>query len=125
MNTRDIIGYDYVEQICSSNTISGRVNTYADLGSAAIHVDEWWIVNQSSGVWFVNRHERGFYYSDGSSWYYAPDLDQDLKTTANPRFASVVITDISNNKARLVYSGGRVYIQKETSPGVWANLASW
>ena len=46
-----------------------RVDTFADLPSAAASNDEVWYVRQQTGVWLLGtRRQSGFYLSDGVDW---------------------------------------------------------
>lgn len=91
MNNRDTIGAERISTGTSSSNIDGRVAQYSDLESASLHENEYWIVEQSTGVWFINRRERGLYYATSGSWYYVPNLDQSLLTTDSPVFAEMYI----------------------------------
>lgn len=57
-----------------SGSISIVVDTFADLPDVGINAGKFGLVRQSTGVWFVNRKEKGLYYSDGISWSAAPDI---------------------------------------------------
>lgn len=37
--------------------------------------ERWWVL-ASTGVWLVNRHNKGAYYSDGTVWNYLGDFPQ-------------------------------------------------
>jgi len=52
----------------------GTVNTYADLPAPATVTGERWWVLTSTGVWLVNRRQKGAYYSDGAVWSYLGDF---------------------------------------------------
>jgi hypothetical protein len=122
MNNRDVIGADEIVATSTSSFIDGRVATYADLlvEDAALHADEFWLVEQSTGVWYVNRHERGIYYAAGGVWHYVPDLDQSLLTTTSPVFAGLILKDqVTAQRYRQVIIDGAYCIQKESAPNVW------
>jgi len=54
-----------------SSTPWGKIPTvdhWIDLPSAAEYIFRICLVLNSSGVWLVNYHEKGIYYSDGASW---------------------------------------------------------
>ena len=59
-----------------TSTIQGRVNTYADLPSAAANSGEYWAVTNSQGTrWLPGTvggtyYSSGIYYSDGATWAY-------------------------------------------------------
>lgn len=123
MNNRDVIGADEIVAISTSGFIDGRVATYADLESAALHANEFWLVEQSTGVWYINRRERGIYYASGGTWYYVPDLDQSLLTTTSPVFAGLILKDqVTAQRYRQVIINGAYCIQKEITPNVWSTL---
>jgi len=123
MNNRDVIGADEIVAISTSSFIDGRVATYADLEAAALHANEFWLVEQSTGVWYVNRHERGIYYAAAGVWYYVPDLDQSLLTTTSPVFAGLILKDqVTTQRYRQVIIDGAYCIQKESAPNVWLTL---
>ena len=93
------------------NPVTGLVATFADLPPEENHSGEFWYVRESTGVWFINRKERGLYYCDGSDWLYTPNLDQSLLTTATPVFAGIYIggKDIA----------GSLYITNEDGICTW------
>lgn len=45
-----------------------KVDTYAELPDVAEKAGDIYIVLQSTGVYLINRHEKGMYYSDGITW---------------------------------------------------------
>ncbi len=45
-----------------------EVDTFADLPTAAVYVNEVFLVIESSGIWLINRKERGLYRSNGTTW---------------------------------------------------------
>lgn len=53
-----------------NNTFTGysHVSTFANLPSASSYTNQYFIVDNPSGVWLINRKEAGFYKSDGTSW---------------------------------------------------------
>jgi len=59
-----------------NGAINGRVSVYADLPDATISTDQVWIVEEASGVPFINRKEAGLYYSNGVTWGYMPNSVQ-------------------------------------------------
>lgn len=48
--------------------ITDEVQFFADLPDPTLNPAEYWIVRESSGLWIVNRKEKGMYHSDGVSW---------------------------------------------------------
>ncbi len=50
--------------------INGRTDTFADLPLASSNAGEIYIVEQSTGVVFVNRQKAGLYISNGTTWEY-------------------------------------------------------
>lgn len=53
-----------------TNTFTGysHVSNFASLPSAASCPNQYFIVDNPSGVWLINRKEAGFYKSDGINW---------------------------------------------------------
>lgn len=51
-----------------------EVDYYADLPDPTTVPNQLYYVNNSSGIWMINRKSRGFYKSDGSEWLYAGEL---------------------------------------------------
>ena len=45
--------------------ITASVNTFADLPDASTHLGQYFIVNTSTGIWIVNRKEKGIYRAIG------------------------------------------------------------
>jgi len=54
--------------------IKGQVDVFANLPAAGTVTDQIWMVENSSGVWLINRKSAGPYYSDGRTWLAAPDV---------------------------------------------------
>jgi hypothetical protein len=54
--------------------IKGSVATYADLPAASAHTAEFWLVQEATGIWLINRKPAGLYVSDGAAWHAAPDV---------------------------------------------------
>lgn len=55
-----------------NNTFTGyqHVSTFANLPIASSYTNQYFIVDNPSGVWLINRKEAGFYKSDGTNWNY-------------------------------------------------------
>lgn len=53
-----------------NNTFTGyqHVSTFANLPSASSYTNQYFIVDNPSGIWLINRKEAGFYKSDGTNW---------------------------------------------------------
>lgn len=62
--------------------LSGEVATFALLPSPVGRLNEVWFVQQSTGVWLVNRKSKGFYISDNTSWLSAPEIEGYIPTAA-------------------------------------------
>jgi hypothetical protein len=45
-----------------------QVNSFSDLPSPSLHVNEVYLVLSTEGLWLLNRKEAGLYKSTGSSW---------------------------------------------------------
>jgi|GEM_PF-5655453 len=58
--------------VSSGNNFAGynHVNTFADLPDASLHANEYYIVDNATGIWLINKKEAGFYKSNGSAWNY-------------------------------------------------------
>lgn len=66
-----------------------KVASYSDLPDPGDNPAKVYIVLESSGVWFVNRYEKGLYYSNGTEWTRLgnyPDYTTEgyLKTETDP-----------------------------------------
>jgi len=86
--------------IVASNELSGTatgwdgtVTDYASLPAAASHVNEVYLVEQSSGVYLINRKPAGLYQSDGAVWTY---LGRDAQTFYDANFK--LVNSIDQNK---------------------------
>lgn len=55
-------------QISGMGDYIGEFNTFADLPPANTNSGKYAVVLNSSGVWLVNRREKGWYRSDGTNW---------------------------------------------------------
>lgn len=60
--------------IVGGSLIKGQVTNYANLPAAASHINEYWLIEQSSGVYFINFKQRGLYISNGTTWLPAPNV---------------------------------------------------
>jgi len=54
--------------------INGEVLNYAALPAAASHSGEFYLVQEASGLYLINRKPKGLYYSNGTTWSPAPDI---------------------------------------------------
>lgn len=57
-----------------TDAFDGKVGLFSELPDATEHPLELWIVLESSGVYFVNRREKGLYHSDGVEWKRLGDI---------------------------------------------------
>jgi hypothetical protein len=75
----DILVYNSVsgkwENMPQGSSTYPTVATFADLPAAALHLNEIYVVEQSTGVWLINRHSKGFYISDGLNWLIMPEVE--------------------------------------------------
>lgn len=56
-----------------------KVNTFADLPSASSNADVIYFVRQTTGTWILGTEKKsGHYYSNGTTWTYAPNIDKTL-----------------------------------------------
>lgn len=63
----------------SSGSSYPKVDTYADLPTASTHTDEIYFVRQTTGTWILGTEKKsGHYYSNGTTWTYAPNIDRTL-----------------------------------------------
>lgn len=73
---------DYYETSTGGGSEYPKVDTYAILSTdypAAEHTDEIYFVRQTTGTWILGTQKKlGHYYSDGSTWTYAPNIDKTL-----------------------------------------------
>ena len=71
-------------------SVGGSVSTFADLPVASSHNGEVWYVQTNTGVYLVNRKNKGYYYSDGSSWtvWETDALAQDIAATLEPAISA-------------------------------------
>lgn len=70
------------------------VNTFADLPDPTTVPGQKWWVRTSSGVWLVNRHPKGAYYSDGSAWSYLGDFPQSASEVSNTPAGIITGTNV-------------------------------
>lgn len=63
-----------------------EVSNYAALPDPTTVPGAVYVVLQSSGVYFINRHPAGFYYSDGATWSYLAELGENYFNDANLEF---------------------------------------
>lgn len=59
------------------------VANFAALPAAAAHVDEVYYVENSTGVYLINRKNKGYYKSDGATWTPWEQDDLALDALAN------------------------------------------
>lgn len=108
--------------------IGGQVPTFADLPDPLINAGQFWLVEQGSGIYLINRKPAGLYYSNGSSWNAAPDIVpyfsdanfevyNELDNTKGIKFdLSSLITGIKrlitfpNKDARLIYKDNVIHV---------------
>lgn len=57
-------------------TIVGSFATYADLPDATLNTDNFAYVQTSTGIYLINRKQKGYYRSDGATWVKA-ELDEE------------------------------------------------
>jgi hypothetical protein len=57
-----------------SSTYYTEVATYADLPDPSLNVGKIFLVQQTTGIPFVNRKLAGLYRSDGTTWVYLGDV---------------------------------------------------
>jgi len=50
--------------------------------------ERWWVL-ASTGVWLVNRHNKGAYYSNGTTWSYLGDFPQTASEVTNVPAGSI------------------------------------
>ena len=62
--------------------LSGEVATFALLPSAVGRLNQVYFVQQSTGVWFINRKSRGLYISDNTDWLACPEIEGYIPTAA-------------------------------------------
>lgn len=72
-----------------------QVDTFANLPSAALNVDQIYLVEQTTGVVFINRKRSGLYLSNGADW---------IRLAENVSFLRTAATSGTDN--RLVKSDG-------------------
>ena len=70
------------------------VANFAALPAASSHTGERWWVLASTGVWLVNRQNKGAYYSDGTNWIYLGDFPQSASEVANVPAGTIVATTV-------------------------------
>jgi hypothetical protein len=58
-----------------------QVETFADLPAPADHIGETFIVLNSTGVYLINRHEAGLYYSNGVAYNRLGDIPSFFNST--------------------------------------------
>lgn len=72
----------------------GIVSTYAELADPTTAPNQLWYVETSTGVWLVNYHSSGWYYSDGTNWILMPDSTTASKTKYDNRDATLTSTTV-------------------------------
>jgi len=72
------------------------VANYAALPAAASHTGERWWVLASTGVWLVNRKNKGAYYSDGTDWIYLGDFPQSASEVSNTPAGTIAATNVQD-----------------------------
>lgn len=102
-----------------NNTFTGysHVSSFANLPGASSYTNQYFIVDNPSGVWFINRKEAGFYKSDGTNWNFVGSTvdmtslsDGATSVTASPITLQgtngiTTTADINNNKINISASG--------------------
>lgn len=70
------------------------VTNFAALPAANTATGErWWVLN-STGVWLVNRRNKGAYYSDGADWIYLGDFPQAAAEVSNTPAGTIAATTV-------------------------------
>lgn len=95
--------------------IQGTVDTFNDLPEPATHLNEFWLVRESSGLYLLNRKERGLYISNGTTWLPAPDIipffnDANLRIfngADNTKLIKFDASLISTNNTRIITMADR------------------
>lgn len=72
----------------------GTVNTFADLPAPATVTGQRWWVLTSTGVWLVNRRNKGAYYSDGAAWSYLGDFPVTAAEVGNVPAGGIAAGDV-------------------------------
>ena len=110
-----------------TNTFSGysHVATYANLPSAALHNNEYWIVDTTTGVFLINQKKAGFYKSDCINWNYigsAVDMtsisDGTTSVTGSPiklvgSNGVTITSDVNNTTINISGNNANTPIKKE------------
>jgi len=58
--------------------LASRVDTYGDLPDASTQPNNFYYVRNTTGIWLINQHKSGFYYSNGSTWTFVGDTGTDI-----------------------------------------------
>ena len=80
----------------SSGGAYTAVTNYSNLPDPLTHIDEIYVVLNSSGVWFVNRKEKGLYHSNGTEWVRLGDY---------PNHNDLTLRDSAGNHAKIIPVG--------------------
>lgn len=83
-----------------------QVPYYADLPDPTLNYANLYYVQNSSGIWLINRHEYGFYRSSGTEWLYQGET----QGSGNPSVQDQVVIMYGRPAAASVYVGAAVYI---------------
>ena len=74
--------------------ITGTVDTYAQLPDATLSDKELWLVNQTTGVIFINQKEKGFYKSNGVIWDYKGYFPTSASQISNAPSGNISSTNV-------------------------------
>src|SRR5574344_66868 len=84
-----------------TNTFTGysHVNTFADLPPAGDNTNEYWIVDNTTGIILINQKKAGFYKSDGTNWNY-------IGAAVDVTSLSDGVTSVTGSPVKLVGTNG-------------------
>lgn len=122
--------YLFNVEISGGTPISGstypEVNLYSDLPAANTVTGEIYVVRTSSGDYVKNRKERGFYFSNGTSWILLPNIVDYFNSTNfkifdndNDKGIQFITSGITNGSYRKITaqnSDGTVAYLSDVSP---------